>query len=182
MRKSRLKRKTRETDVSVRIALDGTGTCDVSVADRWLRHMLESLARFGRFDLAVRAGGDFGHHVCEDVAITLGRAFREALRGRPVQRVGSATMPMDDALVTVSVDLSDRPYCCADLPDGMLEHFLRSFATEARITLHGVVVRGKDFHHVNEACFKALGAALHQATRPVAGLKSTKGSVHWKRR
>jgi imidazoleglycerol-phosphate dehydratase len=181
MRMKRLKRKTRETDVSVRIDLDGTGKYSVSLPDRWLRHMLESLARFGKFDLEVRAGGDFAHHVGEDVAMTLGRAFREALRGRPVQRVGFATLPMDDALVTVSVDLSDRPYCGVDLPDGMLEHFLRSFATEARITLHGVVVRGKDFHHVNEACFKALGAALHQATRPAPDLRSTKGSVRWKR-
>lgn len=181
MRKKRLKRKTRETDVSVRIGLDGAGKYDISVPDRWLRHMLESLARFGTFDLDVRAGGDFSHHVCEDVAITLGKAFREALRGRPVQRVGSASVPMDDALVTVSVDLSDRPFCHVDLPDEMLEHFLRSFAMEARITLHNVVVRGKDFHHVNEACFKALGAALHQATRPVRGLQSTKGAVRWKR-
>ena len=181
MRKKRLRRKTRETDVAVRIGLDGTGRYEVSVADRWLRHMLESLARFSRFDLSVRAEGDFGHHVGEDVAITLGRAFREALRGRPVQRLGSATVPMDDALVTVGVDLSDRPYCGAELPDEMLEHFLRSFAMEARITLHAVVVRGKDFHHVNEACFKALGVALHQATRPAAGLRTTKGPVRWKR-
>lgn len=181
MRSRRLKRKTRETAVSVRLELDGAGRAAVSVPDRWLRHMLESWARFGRFDLEVRAGGDFGHHVAEDVAIVLGRAFREALRGRPVQRVGSATLPMDDALVTVSVDLSDRPYCAVDLPDGLMEHFLRSFAMEARMTLHGVVVRGRDFHHVTEACFKALGAALHQATRPATELRSTKGSVRWRR-
>jgi imidazoleglycerol-phosphate dehydratase len=181
MRNRRLKRKTRETDIDVRIGLDGTGKYSISLPDRWLRHMLESLARFGQFDLEVRADGDFGHHVCEDVAITLGRAFREALKGRPVRRLGSATVPMDDALVTVSVDLSDRPHCCVELPDEMLEHFLRSFAVESRITLHNVVVRGKDFHHLNEACFKALGAALHQATRPAVGLRSTKGSVLWKR-
>jgi len=181
MRNKRLKRKTRETDVVVRIGLDGTGKYDISLPDRWLRHMLESLARFGQFDLQVRAGGDFGHHVCEDVAITLGRAFREALKGRPVQRLGSATVPMDDALVTVSVDLSDRPHCCVELPDEMLEHFLRSFAIESRITLHNVVVGGKDFHHINEACFKALGAALRQATRPSGVLQSTKGSVRWRR-
>ncbi len=181
MRRRRLRRKTRETNVSVGIDLDGTGKGDISVPDRWLRHMLDSLARFGRMDLKVDAGGDFGHHVGEDVAITLGRAFREAVEGRPVQRIGSATVPMDDALVTVSVDLSDRPYFHAELPDAMLEHFLRSFAMEARVTLHCVVVRGKDFHHVNEACFKALGAALHQATRPVGTLKSTKGAVRWRR-
>jgi imidazoleglycerol-phosphate dehydratase len=176
-----VKRRTRETRVSVRIGLDGTGRYDIDLPDRWLRHMLESVARFGKIDLSIRADGDFNHHVVEDVGITLGKALREALRGRPVQRVGSATVPMDDALVTVSVDLVDRPYCHVDLPDQMLEHFLRSLAMEARITLHNVVVRGKNFHHVNEATFKALGLALHQATRPAEALKSTKGKVRWNR-
>jgi imidazoleglycerol-phosphate dehydratase len=181
MRRKRVARKTRETNVDVAIDLDGEGRFDVRLPDRWLRHMLESVARFGRFDLRVKADGDFHHHVNEDVAITLGRAFKDALQGRPVQRVGTATVPMDDALVTVSVDLVDRPYCHVDLPDEMLSHFLRSFAMEARITLHNVVVRGKNFHHVNEACFKALGMALHQATRPAPELKSTKGAVRWKK-
>ncbi len=180
MRTRNLRRRTKETRVQVRVGLDGSGKYAIEVPDRWLRHMLESVARFGRFDLKVSAAGDFSHHVNEDVAITLGRAFREALRGRPVQRVGTATVPMDDALVTVSVDLVDRPYCHVEVPDGMLEHFLRSFAMEARITLHSVRVRGKDFHHINEATFKALGMALHQATRPAEGLKSTKGKVNWK--
>jgi len=83
--------------------------------------------------------------------------------------------------VTVGVDLSDRPYCAVELPDPLMEHFLRSLAMEARMTLHGVVVRGRDFHHVTEACFKALGAALHQATRPAPDLRSTKGAVRWRR-
>lgn len=181
MRTKKVRRKTRETDVDVRVGLDGSGRSDISIPDKWLKHMLESVARFGKFDLAIKADGDFQHHVIEDVAITLGRAFKDALRGRPVQRVGTATVPMDDALVTVSVDLVDRPYCQVELPDEMLEHFLRSFAMEARITLHNLVHRGKNFHHVNEACFKALGMALHQATRPAASLKSTKGKVRWKR-
>ncbi len=180
MRRKRLKRKTRETDVTVRVALDGTGASNVSLPDKWLRHMLESLARFARFDLDVRARGDFQHHINEDVAITLGRAFREALEGRPVQRVGSATVAMDDALVTVAVDLVDRPYCDVTLPDEMLEHVLRSFAMESRITLHNIVHKGKNFHHINEACFKALGLALHQATRPSGALISTKKAVRWK--
>lgn len=179
MRRKSVRRKTRETSIQVRVNLDGSGGSDISMPDRWLKHMLESVARFGRLDLRIRASGDFNHHVNEDVAITLGRAFRDALRGRPVQRVGTATVPMDDALVTVSVDLVDRPYCHVELPDEMLEHFLRSFAMEARITLHNVVVRGKNFHHVNEATFKALGLALHAATRPAATLRSTKGRVKW---
>ncbi|MBI2901825.1 MAG: imidazoleglycerol-phosphate dehydratase [Planctomycetes bacterium] len=182
MRKKRIARRSRETDVAVSLELDGGGRSDVSLPDRWLRHMIESLAKFAGFDVKVRAQGDFAHHVNEDLAITLGRALRGALRDRPVRRVGSATVPMDDALVTVAVDLVDRPYCEADLPDAMLAHFLRSFAMEARITLHAVVVRGKDFHHVNEACFKALGLALREATRPAEGLRSTKGAVRWNRR
>lgn len=181
MRTRKLKRRTRETEVDIRLGLDGSGRYDIAIPDKWLRHMLESVARFGKFDLTVRANGDFQHHVIEDVAITLGRAFKDALKNRPVQRVGTATVPMDDALVTVSVDLVDRPYCQVDLPDEMLEHFLRSFAMEARITLHNLVHRGKNFHHVNEACFKALGLALHQATRPAEALRSTKGRVRWKK-
>jgi imidazoleglycerol-phosphate dehydratase len=181
MRTKKLDRRTKETQVSVRVGLDGTGKYSISLPDKWLKHMLESVARFGKFDLRIEADGDFGHHISEDVAITLGRAFKEALQGRPVERVGTATVPMDDALVTVSVDLVDRPYCQVDLPDESLEHFLRSFAMEARITLHNVVVRGRNFHHINEACFKALGMALHQATRPTAALQSTKGKVRWKR-
>ena len=181
MRTRKIRRKTKETNVSVRLGLDGRGSYSIDIPDKWLRHMLESVARFGKFDLEVKADGDFNHHVIEDVAITLGKALRDALQGRPVQRVGSATVPMDDALVTVSVDLVDRPYCQVDLPDEMLEHFLRSFAMEARITLHNVVVRGKNFHHINEATFKALGMALYQATRPSENLKSTKGKVRWKR-
>ncbi len=179
-RSKNLKRKTRETDVSVRLGLDGTGKYSIDIPDRWLKHMLESVARFGRFDLEIEASGDFNHHVVEDVGITLGKALKEALKDRPVERVGSATLPMDDALVTVSGDLVDRPYCRVDLPDEMLEHFLRSFAMEARITLHNLVHRGKNFHHVNEACFKALGMALRQATRPAGTLQSTKGKVRWK--
>jgi imidazoleglycerol-phosphate dehydratase len=179
IRKSRLRRKTKETGVDVRMNLDGTGKADIDIPDKWLKHMLESLARFGKFDLSIKARGDFNHHVVEDVAITLGKALKEALRGRPVQRVGTATIPMDEALVTVSVDLVDRPYCQVDLPDEMLEHFFRSFAMEARITLHNLVHRGKNFHHVNEATFKALGMALRQATRPSEELRSTKGKVRW---
>ncbi len=182
MRRKRRSRKTRETDVAVSIDLDGSGRADVVLPDRWLKHMLESLSKFARFDLKVRARGDFQHHINEDVAITLGRAFREALRDRPIQRVGTATVPMDDALVTVAVDLVDRPYCHVELPDEMLVHFLRSFALEARITLHNVVVRGRNFHHVSEASFKALGLALREAVRPDEALRSTKGRVKWNRR
>jgi imidazoleglycerol-phosphate dehydratase len=179
-RKKRLVRKTKETHVAIEIGLDGTGKYAIDLPDKWLKHMLESVARFGKFDLRIKANGDFGHHIIEDVGITLGKALKEALKNRPVQRVGSATLPMDEALVSVAVDLVDRPYCQVDLPDEMLEHFLRSFAMEARITLHSIVLRGKNFHHINEATFKALGMALHQATRLAGELQSTKGKVRWK--
>jgi imidazoleglycerol-phosphate dehydratase len=180
-RRKRLSRKTKETDVMVRLDLDGTGKYSINLPDKWLKHMLESVARFGKFDLEIEAAGDFNHHIVEDVALTLGKALRETLEGRPVQRVGTATIPMDEALVTVSVDLVDRPYCQVDLPDEMLEHFFRSLALEARITLHNLVHRGKNFHHINEATFKAFGMALHQATRPSGELQSTKGKVRWKK-
>jgi imidazoleglycerol-phosphate dehydratase len=180
-RRKRLSRKTKETNVVVRLDLDGTGKYNIDLPDKWLKHMLESVARFGKFDLDIKASGDFNHHIVEDVALTLGKMLRETLKNRPVQRVGTATIPMDEALVTVSVDLVDRPYCQVDLPDEMLEHFFRSLALEARITLHNLVHRGKNFHHINEATFKAFGMALHQATRPAGELQSTKGKVHWKR-
>ena len=179
-RSKRLSRKTKETDVTVKLDLDGTGKYSIDLPDKWLKHMLESVARFGQFDLTVKASGDFNHHIVEDVALTIGKVLREALSGRPVQRVGTATIPMDEALVTVSVDLVDRPYCQVDLPDEMLEHFFRSLALEARITLHNLVHRGKNFHHINEATFKAFGMALRQATRPAGELRSTKGKVNWK--
>lgn len=182
MRQRTRKRKTRETDVRVTIRLDGRGRYDVRMGDVFAKHMVESFARFGQFDLTVHAGGDMAHHVVEDVAITLGRAFREALKDRPVQRVGYAYVPMDEALVLVAVDLIDRPYCDVTLPDDMemCEHFLRSFAMESGITLHNAVLKGKNSHHIAEATFKALGLALYQATRPAAGLKSTKSRVKWK--
>src|SRR5581483_7260715 len=106
-------------------------------------HMLESVARFGQIDLDIKASGDFNHHIVEDVALTIGKTLRDLLRNRPVARIGTATIPMDEALVTVSVDLVDRPFCQVELPDEMLEHFFRSLALEARITLHNLVHRGK---------------------------------------
>jgi imidazoleglycerol-phosphate dehydratase len=178
-RSKRISRKTKETDVVVKLDLDGTGKYSIDLPDKWLKHMLESVARFGKFDLEIKASGDFNHHIVEDVALTIGKTLREALEQRPVQRVGTATIPMDEALVTVSIDLVDRPYCQVDLPDEMLEHFFRSLALEARITLHNLVHRGKNFHHINEATFKALANALRQACAKTgrSGVPSTKGTL-----
>src|SRR3954462_14205327 len=110
-RRKKLNRKTKETDVSVRLDLDGSGKYSIDLPDKWLKHMLESVARFGRFDLDIKASGDFNHHIVEDVARTIGKPLRRLLKTRRVQRIGSATIPMDETLVTVSIDLVDRPYC-----------------------------------------------------------------------
>lgn len=181
MRKSKVSRRTKETAVDVRLSLDGDGASRVKLPDRWVAHMIESLARFARFSLDLRADGDLDHHRIEDVALTLGRAFRDAVGNHPVERIGTAHVAMDDALVMVSVDLVDRPYVDVHLPDEMLEHFLRSFAHEARITLHNVVMKGRNPHHINEATFKALGLALRDAVRPARALVSTKGAARLRR-
>ena len=184
MRSGDAARETLETKVRITIGLDGGGESDISTGVAFFDHMLAQIARHGMFDLKVEAEGDLeidSHHTVEDVGIVLGEAIDNALGDRRgISRMADATVPMDDALVTVSIDLVDRPYCHMDLPDEMLAHFMRSFAMEARITLHNVVVRGKNFHHVNEACFKALGMALFGATRPSGELRSTKGHVKWK--
>lgn len=176
-----VRRKTRETQVDVRLDLDGSGKYEVALPHPFMKHMIESLARFARFDLALCATGDDDHHVVEDVGLTLGRAFRVQLGPRSIARIGTASVPMDEALVMVSVDLIDRPYAEVALPDPLVEHFLRSFVTEAKFTCHVVVLRGRDDHHTMEAAFKALGLALHQATRPVATSMTTKGRARWKR-
>ncbi len=182
-RTATLHRETRETRIVLTLDLDGAGRYEVKTPIHFLGHMVESLARFGSFDLKLDAAGDNEHHVIEDVAITLGRAFREAVNagGGPAnRRIGNAVVPMDDALVGVYVDLVERPYCEVALPDGMYQHFLRSFAMEARINVHNQVIRGADPHHIVEACFKALGLALHDALEPSARVHaSTKGRPSW---
>lgn len=178
-RTAELKRETKETKVEVRLGLDGSGRAELGVPDEFLRHMVETLARYSGADLELKATGDIAHHLVEDVAITLGRAYREAMGEEPVRRIASAMVPMDEALVQVTVDLIDRPYVHLEVPDIMYEHFLRSFAMELRATLHTVVVRGKDEHHIVEATFKALGLALRDAMEPKPSSISTKSGVVW---
>jgi imidazoleglycerol-phosphate dehydratase len=180
-RTSELSRKTRETTIRLRLDLDGSGSTECDIGDQLLRHMVETLARYSGTDLEMRAEGDIEHHLIEDVAISLGRAFREAVGDTPVKRIASATVPMDEALVQVTVDLIDRPFANLDVPDQMYEHFLRSFAMELRATVHTVVVRGKDRHHIVEATFKALGLALKDALTPASQTVSTKSKVEWGR-
>jgi len=176
-RSAELTRRTRETDISLRLEIDGGGTAEISVPDRFLAHMLETLTRYSGIDLKLSATGDDEHHIIEDVAIALGAAFRQALGAGPVERMASVTVPMDDALVTAAVDIIDRPWCEADSPDPLYHHFIRSFAMSSGITVHIVVLRGFDSHHVVEASFKALGAALKAACRPRPSPLSTKDAV-----
>jgi imidazoleglycerol-phosphate dehydratase len=174
MRQAEVKRKTRETDIDLVLALDGDGNARVDCDDQFLRHMLETLAKYGSMDIEVTATGDNDHHLIEDVAITLGLGLRKAMGDAPVSRIASSLVPMDDALVLVSLDLIDRPYVDIECPDQLFHHFLRSLAMSASITLHVMVMRGMDDHHIVEATFKALGLALKDALRPREGLLSTK--------
>lgn len=175
-RKAKRQRNTKETDVQVTLDLDGDGI-DVATGHAFLDHMLETLARYAGIGLSVEATGDMDHHLIEDVGITLGRTLREALDAEPVHRFGERTVPMDDALVQVVVDLVERPYYEGDVPKRHLDHFLRSLAMEARCTLHVRTIRGRDPHHLTEAAFKAFGFALAEATRPRDDVLSTKGRV-----
>lgn len=176
---SRVKRETKETEVNIDLNIDGSGTVECDLSDEFLRHMVETLVRYSRADARIMGSGDIDHHLIEDVAITLGRAFREAMGESPVERIANAVVPMDEALVQVTVDLIDRPFVHLDLPDKMYSHFLRSFAMELRATIHTTVLRGSDDHHIVEATFKALGLALHGAMARAEATVSTKSSVKW---
>jgi len=189
-RLSVVKRETKETNVSLELNLDGSGQWEVNTGISMFDHLLAQLAQHGRFDMKILATSDDQHHLAEDVAICLGRAFGEALGGkRGIVRMADATVPMDDALATVSVDFSGRGYTVLDLPftdndmfgfsTDLVRHFLESFATEGRLNLHVKVAYGINDHHKAEALFKALGRALDMATRideRISGeLPSTKG-------
>lgn len=185
-------RQTGETDVRVRLDLDGTGETEIATGIGFLDHMLTLMGRHGRFDLTARATGDThvdDHHTTEDVAIVLGEALRAALGDKiGVGRYGSAYVPMDETLVRTALDLSGRPYCvyAVSLPTPkvgtfdteLVEHFCRSLAFSAHLTLHVDLIRGGNSHHIAEAVFKSLAVALHDATRIVReDLPSTKGSL-----
>ncbi len=172
---SRIERETRETQISLAVER-GTGETEVATGDRFLDHMLETLARYAALDLTVEAQGDLRHHLVEDVAITLGLALRVELPER-AERYGWAMVPMDEALVQAAVDVGGRPYYVGRLPSHLYEHFLQSLAVNLGATLHVKVVRGRDRHHIVEAAVKATGLALRQAMREGTDVFSTKGSV-----
>jgi len=141
---------------------------------------METFARYSGVDLTIRARGDEGHHVCEDLALAIGRALRKALSASGVMRFGDATVPMDEALVQVAVDLIDRPYYLADLsPASMGEHVLRSLVSEAKITFHQRILRAGQEHHLLEATYKAFGLALAKALEPSSRGFTLKGRVEW---
>lgn len=168
-------RESKETHI--RIALTaGTGIATIATGEPFLDHMLTALARYAGFDLDVKATGDLRHHLIEDVAIALGAAL-QAYAPATCARYGERTVPMDDALVHVALDLGGRPYYRGPLPSGMYDHFMRSLADNSRATLHVRVLRGKDRHHVVEAAFKALGLALREALTESGAVFSTKGTV-----
>lgn len=188
------RRATRETEVSVKINLDGSGAANISTGIGFFDHMLEQLARHGLFDLEISCRGDLhvdNHHTVEDVAIALGQAFLEALgEKRGIERFGWAYVPLDEALARAAVDLSGRPFIVykvpalrdrvGDLEVELVEHFWRSFAHEARLNLHLELLYGSNQHHVIEAAFKAAARALSAASRisdRIAGVPSTKGAL-----
>jgi imidazoleglycerol-phosphate dehydratase len=188
-RTSTVKRNTQETSIGLELDLDGTGKWEMCTGIRMFDHLLSQLAQHGKFDIKIAANGTDLHHVIEDVAICLGKAFNEALgEKRGLVRMAEATVPMDDVLASVVVDISGRPYTVLDLsfkdndmagfPSDLIRHFLESFATEARLNLHAAINYGTNDHHKAEALFKALGRALDAATRidpRIAGqLPSTK--------
>src|SRR5919202_812669 len=165
---STITRETKETRISVELAR-GAGAADVETGERFLDHMLVTFARYAGLDLTVRARGDLRHHLIEDVAICVGAAVAELLRhGAAAARYGDRTVPMDDALVHCAIDVGGRPYYCGPLPSTLYNHWMRSFADNARATLHLRVLRGVDRHHVVEAAFKALGLALRDALAATA--------------
>ncbi|MBO7409537.1 MAG: imidazoleglycerol-phosphate dehydratase [Candidatus Methanomethylophilaceae archaeon] len=176
-RTANMERKTRETDISVSINIDGTGKYDVVCDNQFLKHMIETLSRYSSMDITLKATGDNEHHLIEDVGIALGKAFAKALDGNPIERMATSTVVMDDAMMMTSLDIVDRPYCETDCPDPLYQHFMRSFAMSAGITLHIVQIRGFDEHHIIEASFKSMGAALKQAVKPRASELSTKDKV-----
>jgi imidazoleglycerol-phosphate dehydratase len=172
---SKLKRETRETHILIDVKR-GTGEARVRVEDRFLGHMVETLARYSGVDIDLEATGDMRHHLVEDVAITLGQALRDEVPDRAT-RYGWAQVPMDEALVEAAIDVGGRPYYVGPLPSRLYEHFLQSLAVNLGATLHLRVIRGKDKHHMVEAAVKATGLALRQALVEGDRVFSTKGAV-----
>jgi imidazoleglycerol-phosphate dehydratase len=195
MREARVERSTNETEIAVRVDLDGQGTAQIATGVGFLDHMLAQLARHSLIDVELSARGDLevdAHHTTEDSGIALGQAVRQALGARTgIQRYGHAVVPMDEALVRTALDLSNRPYLVFDVAFArdkigtfdteLVREFFQAFAQNAGITLHVHRLAGDNAHHLAEACFKALARALRQAVEPdprtADQVPSTKGAL-----
>ena len=192
-REAEIHRKTKETDIRFRIDLDGEGQCRSHTDIPFMDHMFSLLAAHGFFNLEINAKGDIqidDHHTVEDLGICMGKALKEVLgERRGISRYGDATIPMDEALARVVLDISNRPFLSyhVELPGSMagtfdirlVQEFFRAFTNHAGITMHVDLLWGEDPHHTAEAIFKAFAKALDHATRPEKRLKgvvpSTKG-------
>ncbi len=193
-RRATIKRKTKETEVSVELAIEGKGKVKISTPSSFLNHMLESMALHGFFDLFLEAKGDIKvdmHHTVEDIGISLGGAFKKALGNyEGIKRYGSAAIPMDEALALVSLDICNRPYLVINTPLNkgkvgdfdveLIKVFFQAFSTHSGIALHVNVPYGENNHHIIEAIFKSLGRALDRATaldERIEGVISRKGKL-----
>lgn len=172
-----IERATSETRIRLEIER-GEGRATVATGLRFLDHMMTALARYSRLDLSLQATGDLKHHLIEDVGIAFGAALASHTPAT-CARYGHSTIPMDDALVEVSLDLGGRPFYRGPVPSSLYDHWFRSFTDHARATVHVRVLRGTDRHHVVEAAFKALGMAIHDALIDTGVVFSTKGAVKW---
>ena len=193
-RTAKASRKTKETEIAVELDLDGSGTAEIETGIPFFNHMLEIFARHGLFDLKLQAKGDIEvdfHHTVEDVGLAMGQAFKEGLGDKQgICRFGEASVPLDETLAHVVVDLSGRPYLSYNVKirpgrvgsfDTDLPHeFFQAYANQLGMNLHINVSQGENPHHIIEACFKALARAMEKATRidqRIRGVLSTKGSL-----
>jgi imidazoleglycerol-phosphate dehydratase len=193
-RSATIQRKTTETDVYMKVDLDGSGQGEIATSVNFLDHMLNLFSRHGLLDLVIKSKGDTDiddHHLVEDIGICLGEAVKEALGDkRGIVRYGSATVPMDESLCSVVMDISGRSYLIyhVDFKDkkigkfdpALLKEFFKSFSDHSGITLHINVIYGRNDHHIAEAIFKAFALALRRAVTVhdrIEGVLSTKGSL-----
>lgn len=193
-RTAEVTRKTGETDIQIKLDLDGSGVCDIDTGVPFFDHMLNAFGRHGQFDLTVHAVGDVevdAHHTVEDAGIVLGEAFCQALGDKAgIARFASSTIPMDETLVMAAVDISGRGQAYCDLPlptervgsfdTELAVEFFYAFARDARLTLHVRELAGENSHHIIEAAFKATGRAMRFACEMdprVKGVPSTKGTL-----
>src|SRR5690625_687090 len=192
MRKTAISRTTAETSIEMELAIDGTGKTDIRSSAGFLDHMLLLMTKHGLFDLKVHCDGDIEvdhHHTVEDIGIVLGQAFNASLGTKEgINRYATVSIPMDEALSTVSLDISGRPFIVynveglndkvGDFDTELVEEFFQAFVSHAKVTLHINLQYGKNSHHIIESIFKAFGRALNAASTinpDVKGIPSTKG-------